>query len=465
MKFEFVHNEASGRLILIFAGWGSDASTFADVSMPGWDVAVVSGLDGSAPDLSALDRYATVYLYAWSLGVWSAGRLANSLNPTKAFAINGTPFPYDDAKGIPQAVFEGTARALDERNLYKFRVRMCGGLSAYRQCEGLFGHIHDVERLRHELRFVQEQGSCGSPIHWDAAYVGSDDHIFPPQNQERAWCGLTRVVSLAGAPHYVDMQQIVQQTVVDVAKVGRRFTRSLATYDAHAHAQRLIASNLAGMMCSYATLFGGDAIEIGCGTGIFTREWSKYFAAARATFIDLCDMPVYGVAGKEEYIKGDAEAVMMRMAGTRRGEVAALFSASAIQWFSNMPLFFANCAQVMRPDGFMAMSTFAPGNLRELQALRPDHLQYATAGQLRDMLTVCFDDVRVEEGSVELEFSSALEALRHLQLTGVTASGSRRATMGELRRFAATYPMNARGRYTLTFRPLYLLASRPRPLG
>jgi len=465
MKFEFVHNEASSRLILIFAGWGSDAYTFADVAMPGWDVAVVSGLDGLAPDISAIGRYATVYLYAWSLGVWSAGRLAGRLNPAKAFAINGTPWPCDDDRGIPQAVFDGTANALDERNLYKFRVRMCGGLSAYKQCEGRFGHIRDVERLRRELRFVQEQGVCGSPIRWDAAYVGSDDRIFPPQNQERAWRGFTRVVSLEGAPHYVDMQRIVRQTVVDVAKVGSRFTRSLATYDAHAHAQRLIASNLADMVRSYATLRGGDAIETGSGTGIFTREWSKHFTAARATFIDLCDMPVYGVAGTEEYIKGDAEAAMMRLAVERRGGVAALFSASAIQWFSNLPLFFANCARVLRPDGFMAMSTFAPGNLEELQALRPDHLQYATAGQMREMLTGCFGDVRVEEGRVELEFSSALEALRHLQLTGVTASGSRRATVGELRRFAATYPMNVRGRYTLTFRPLYLLASRPRSLG
>ena len=106
------------------------------------------------------------------------------------------------------------------------------------------------------------------------------------------------------------------------------------------------------------------------------------------------------------------------------------------------------------------MSTFAPGNLCELQRLREDHLQYLPADKLQEILTPLFSRVSVEEDVVAIDFTTPLEALRHLQLTGVTVSGGRHAGIGELRRFADTFPMNSRGRYTLTFRPVYILARK-----
>lgn len=465
MRLDFLRHEYNDRLILIFAGWGSDKESFRNVSMPGWDVAVVSEINAVVPDFSILEAYGTVYLYAWSLGVRSADRyLPETLAVTKAYAINGTLNPCDDAEGIPEAVFINTLKGLDARNLYKFRVRMCGGVAAYKALADRFEHINDVDSLRAQLAIVADAKAEERKrrLKWDRAYISTEDRIFPVSNQKRAWTGVAEIFELTDAPHYVDLQEIVTRTIVDAARVGKRFTRSLTTYDAHAHAQRLISETLAQKASRYFPAHPIEkAIEIGPGTGLFTSRWSEIFKADSVTFIDVCDMPHYGIARHERYFKEDAEAVMSRLAQSEAGDFSALFSTSAIQWFSNLPLFFDNCARVLRPDGFMAVSTFAPGNLMELQRLRPDHLQYTDTGAIKEMLGSRFEKTEVEESKIELEFTTAIEALRHLQLTGVTSLGGHSAGISKLRHFAETFPMNGRGRYVLTFRPVYILAGNP----
>lgn len=462
MRLEFLTDNGADRLILIFAGWGSDARLFSDIEMPGWDVAVLSGFDDTVPNLSKLKSYPTVYLFAWSLGVWQAERLLPGfLTPVRAYALNGTPWPGHDTKGIPAAIFAGTAATLSERNLRKFRVRMCGGTAAYETAAQHFDHISDIETLRSELQFVEANPLPEAPrLHWDAAYIGADDRIFPPQNQRAAWSGHTEIIEMQ-MPHLPEFAAIVRRCVVNVERVGKRFTRSMSTYDAHAHAQRLIAERLCAKAFEGKTLSADKTLEIGPGTGLFTRQWSKLLSPAEALFIDLCPMPCYGVAPAERYFEEDAEAAVERLAQIETGSVDAVFSTSAIQWFSNLPHFFDNCRRLMRPDALLAMTTFAPGNLSELQSLRPDHLRYPEAEELRNILTPLFENVRVEQEDIEIEFSTPADALRHLQLTGVTTTGTK-VPISQLRRFLATFPMNPRGRYTLTFRPIYLLCSNPK---
>ena len=458
MNLDFTHKSNSDRLILIIAGWGSDARTFAHVTMPGWDVAVISGIDSQLTDMSDVNKYSTIYMYAWSLGVWTAQYfLGHTLKPTKAYAINGTTTPCDNLTGIPVDIFEGTTNTLNDKNLYKFRVRMCGGLSSYKTHAARFEGINDVERLRRELMFVSQYQGRHASFQWDGAFISMDDKIFPVENQVAAWSDVTDVVRL-DAPHYVDMQLIIRQTIVDVARVGKRFSRSMDTYDAHSHAQRLIAKRLVEKMLPLLNNAAGNIIEIGCGTGNLTREWSKYIHAEQAHFVDLCDVPKFGVAGEEYYYRDDAEKVSAHLADAYPTSFSAVLSASTIQWFSNLPLFFHNCARAVKPGGVVALSTFAPGNLWELQSLRPDHLRYFSADELKKMAAKWFKNVQISQEDVVLEFTTPFDALRHLQLTGVTASGSRQAGVGEIRRFADNYPMNDRGRYTLTFKPIYIVA-------
>ena len=462
MNFELLRKSAgTTRLILIVAGWASDAASYRHVNMPGWDVAVLWGIDAVVPDLSCLKQYRTVYLYAWSLGVFVADRLlAGAIDITSAFAINGTTLPYSDDCGIPTHIFDGTARGLTERGLSKFRMRMFDSVADYKEHASEYGAPSDIGRLRDELYYVA--GECSRPsaasIDWTSVFIGRNDRIFPVGNQERAWLGKAPVQML-DAPHYIDIQDVVRRTIVNVERVGDRFSRSMGTYNAHAHAQRVIAERLVDEFMAGIPNVLDNLVEIGPGTGLLTRCWGASHRVAFATFIDLCDMADYGVASSERYFCEDAEVVMARLAATEPGTVDAVVSASAIQWFSNLDYFFSCCASVLRHGGRIAMSTFAPGNLSELHALRPDHLRYLPVDVIREILDRYFQDVRVVEDVVELDFTSPLEALRHLQLTGVTSSGHKSA-IGELRRFAEAYPVNSRGRYSLSFRPIYISATK-----
>lgn len=464
MKLAFTRSNArSGRLILIFAGWSTSLPLYSHIRMEGWDTCVCTGTFSAETDTAflhrALEPYPTVYLYAWSLGVVSAIRavLEGAVEFTAAFAVAGTPWPCDDTLGIPEGIYRGTTERLDARNLRKFQMRMFADTAQFRLWEPKLASDQSIAELQAELRAAAEPLEADD-VNFDTAYITAADRIFPPENQRRAWHGSAKTVELQ-EPHFIDLQRIVELTIVDTGRVAAHFNRAMPTYSAHAHAQRLIARRLADLLP--ASHVPNNVIEIGPGTGLFTALWSRKWPAATATFIDLCDMPRYRQCPSDRYLQGDAEAAMECIAQAEPASVDAILSASAIQWLANLQRFFCHCAEALRPGGTLAVSTFAPGNLSELLALRPDHLRYPSAEELRQMLWSHFQDIDIHQETVEIEFTTPLEALRHLSLTGVTATGTH-ASVGELRRFAAAYPMNGRGRYSLTFRPLYITARKPR---
>lgn len=434
---------------------------YEHVQMSGWDTMVCLGQNLKTDEARKLAEivsdYSTVYVYGYSLGVAAAIRALKTvdIHPAALFAVNGTPTPCDDMRGIPVAIYEGTTEGLTERNLKKFQMRMFGDTSLYREWADRLPRTQSVDRLQKELR--EATAEIRAVPTFDAAFIGTADRIFPPENQHNAWDGLTKVVEIE-APHFIDLQNVIERTIVDTGRVAARFNRAMHTYSAHAHAQRLIAERLMELAfqrrCEVQNL-----IEVGPGTGLFTALWQHRWNVQKALYMDLCDMPHYGAAPREQYLQGDAEESMQHVADEKIDRVDAVVSASAIQWLSNLPLFFHNCAAVMHDGALLAVSTFAPGNLKELLALRPDLLRYPSADELAEMARREFRDVAVSCEDVEIEFTTPLEALRHLSLTGVTTAGTR-TSVGELRRFAAAYPMNARGRYTLTFRPLYLIANK-----
>lgn len=463
MKLEFLKRENSSKLLLIFAGWSTGPALYMDINQEGWDSALVWGTDNSAPDFSSLYAYDTIYLYAWSFGVFFAEKfLPSNLRLSAAYAIAGTPTPCDDAEGIPCAVFRGTASTLSERNLQKFQLRMAGSKEAYEFNKERLGLPYSPE-LSGQLEWVASH-SIESHIDWTAAYITLEDRIFPAQNQKSAWGDRCKVVDIS-SPHLVDIKGIISSTVIDLGKVRRQFSRSMATYSPHAHAQRLIAGHLNSYLQSRNPLDCERVIEIGPGTGLFTNEWKKSIHPKEAYFMDLCEMPDYNAAPVQHFLQGDAEAEITEMANSRSenqlvGKVDAIISASAIQWFADPERFFINAYRLLKPGGILAVSTFSPGNLPELHGLRHDPMCYPSAEKIKIFLRD-YNEVKIIEEKVEIDFTTPLEALRHLRLTGVTGSGAS-ATASALKRFASQYPQNSRGRFSLTFKPLYILASKPK---
>ena len=252
---------------------------------------------------------------------------------------------------------------------------------------------------------------------------------------------------------------------MDTALIRQRFSAASASYDAEAEAQQHIAARLWALAAPHVTS-GADVLEIGAGTGLLTRLILE--AQPRSlTVNDLYLSPqvqelAQQFSGRVQCREGDAEHLEFG------GPFDAVLSASTVQWFADIPAFFARCAGLLPKGGLLAFSSFLPGNLQEVAALTGVGLTYASAAELQGQLAPNFDLLAVEQGDVTLHFASPRHVLLHLRHTGVT--GIRSVVWGKnsykdfVARYTARYG-NAQG-VRLTYRPVYVLAkSKEMPCG
>ncbi len=203
---QYLHPKSNEKLLLFFAGWGMDEQPFLHYSPVGKDLIVAYSYTDLLLDESLLAGYREIEVFAWSMGVWAAAtvlpELQNSNYPiSTCTAINGTPFPIDDEKGIPAQLFKGTLDTLSDKTLEKFRFRMCGS-------KDLFNYFlerapqRDIEDLRSELIAIEKTASTKSPtaFQWHQAYIGKEDRIFHVENQKRAWSDTA--YTIIDATHY-----------------------------------------------------------------------------------------------------------------------------------------------------------------------------------------------------------------------------------------------------------------------
>lgn len=449
MKLEYISRKESRRLILIYAGWSTLPHLYRDIEMPGWDVAVAYdyGCLGSIDDRIA--GYDTTYLFAWSLGVCAADHTLSPARISKAFAINGTVAPVSDLYGIPAHIFAGTRESLTPDSLRKFRRRMMSDSDTFRS---IFSDAEEcderIRELAEELRTFEELPASPMPnLNWTRAYVAADDRIFPCANMRRAWLQspATRIVEIPGS-HYPDLQGIISGVIADTEKVSDRFQKAFGTYDSHAIAQQMIALHLGRLVADrMADISSGDIsrlLEIGPGTGFLTSAWRSFLHPESADFVDIASVGPFDIGCKASYHKADAE----RWIADGSDVYDIIMSASAIQWFADIPRFIRNCARRLRAAGILAISTFAPGNLGELDNLRPAPLIYPSAGQLKSWLEPYFEQIHIGSSSIRLEFESRRHLLMHLKHTGVAGSSSAKASPAQIS--------------TLTYKPLFILCTR-----
>lgn len=452
MTLSFTTQHNSQRLILIYAGWAMDAMPFQDLHCEGYDIAVAydhrQPADSQA--VRALGAYSEICVIAWSFGVIAAtGFMLThpSLPFTARIAVNGTLHPIHDIKGIPTAIFQGTLRTLSESVLEKFDRRMCGSRQELSRFLASGISRRDIPSLADELRAIsvmQPMGEYASV--WDIVYIGRNDHIIPTANQIEAWKGHPDVRP-ADCAHLPDFQWIIDHAIINKALVARRFHSSATTYNTLATVQRDTACALAETI---ARAIGqkpvADALEVGSGTGLLTREIVRSVAPARLTLWDIAPIPdsLPGI-----HRQCDAEAAATQLPDRSLDLIA---SASTIQWFNSPAAFIRQCRRVLRHGGLLALSTFGPDNFAELAPFINTPLHYPDTSRWRQMLTDAgFSRIDITESHRILTFPSAAGLLRHIRQTGVNAL-AQPAAVAQARAILHS------GITTLTYHPLCISA-------
>lgn len=204
MNKRWLNKQGNKSCILYFNGWAEDENAVKHLDTGTFDICMFNDYNPVSPIDEKINEYSTIYLVAWSLGVWAAAKsLSQSqIKITKAIALNGTQQPIDISQGISPSVFKATLDTWNEKNRNKFNIRMMGGRKQYAQ---LINRIstREVENQKSELSNMLKEVSSNKAveINFDCALIGSNDLIFTPANQLNHWNARARIVE-TDVTHY-----------------------------------------------------------------------------------------------------------------------------------------------------------------------------------------------------------------------------------------------------------------------
>lgn len=281
------------------------------------------------------------------------------------------------------------------------------------------------------------------------------------------------------------MSNSIFQTI-DKELVARRFAHARSTYDREAGVQRQVAGKMMRLLTD-ALLAEGTLpenvstrfrhiVELGCGTGSYSRLLKETLCPETLLLNDLCpemeecvralcllaDYPKATTVNAEtepdvRFLPCDAE-LLDFPSGTD-----LITSCSTLQWFADTERFFNRCHRFLADDGILAFTTFGKKNMHEIHALTGNGLNYLPLESLKAMLSPRFDILYAEEEIVSLPFDTPLQVLQHLKLTGVTGTEKRVWTRGRLQAFCEEYTKhfgNENRKVPLTYHPIYMIAKK-----
>lgn len=211
-------------------------------------------------------------------------------------------------------------------------------------------------------------------------------------------------------------------SVLDKRLVNRSFAAAACEYDQHAQLQRQVGLQLVECFPPKAL----QGLDLGCGTGFLTKQLALSELAADWIALDLA-LPMLQVARDNlktfqniHYLCADAEALPLA-----NQSVGQIYSNLALQWCQNLPVLFADCRRVLKPEGQLVFSSFGPGTLKELKSAWSQVDNYAhvndftSAEALATALSQAgFNDIQIETTVFEIAYPTVMHLMRELKGLG-----------------------------------------------
>ena len=153
----------------------------------------------------------------------------------------------------------------------------------------------------------------------------------------------------------------------DRRQVQRAFARAAASYEQNDALQRRVQSRLLERL-DYYEHTPACVLDVGCGTGRGTAMLKRRWPRAQVIALDVALPMLRAARRRAGWMKpfarvcGDALALPL----TDRS-VDVLHSSLCIQWCESPRELFAEFARVLKPGGFMAVSSLGPDTLHELR--------------------------------------------------------------------------------------------------
>lgn len=154
-----------------------------------------------------------------------------------------------------------------------------------------------------------------------------------------------------------------QSGLPDKRRVADSFSRAAHSYDSVAALQRAVGIELLARLP--LQLAPQRWLDLGCGTGHFSRVLAVRYPDAEGVALDLAEgmlRHARPLGGAQRFVAGDAESLPLR-----DGCCDLLFSSLAVQWCGDFSAVLAEACRVLRPGGVLAFSSLCVGTLQELR--------------------------------------------------------------------------------------------------
>lgn len=149
------------------------------------------------------------------------------------------------------------------------------------------------------------------------------------------------------------------------SEVKRCFNKAFSTYDANCHAQRAVGQKLIYLLKNHSGNYK-KIIDLGCGTGLITKELSENFFLQQLTAIDIAPhllaIAKLRLEKNVEFIEADFDQLSLSFKS-----YDLIFSNMSLQWSNDLSTSSKIMYQHLSSKGLFAFSLPLIGTFHELQ--------------------------------------------------------------------------------------------------
>lgn len=205
------------------------------------------------------------------------------------------------------------------------------------------------------------------------------------------------------------------------------FNKKFDTYDENAIVQKIVASHLVELIKEEKNgkNYFKSVLEIGCGTGVFTRKFLKNYSPDKIILNDLFQVERFlNNVPYNSFLFGDILKIEIP-------NVDTIISSSVFQWISP----FEELIKKLSFCKNLYFSIYIYGNLKEIEDHFNVSLDYLNIDEIENILKKSFNKVKYKKECIPLEFNTSLDALRHLKNSGVT--GFKKSSISKIKSFSS----------------------------
>lgn len=221
------------------------------------------------------------------------------------------------------------------------------------------------------------------------------------------------------------------KAVLDSNHIQRAFGRAAPTYAQHSALQREVEDQLLERL-EYFEGKPTRVLDIGCGPGRATLVLRKRFKEASIVALDIALPMLKSIrpGWLRPIARVCANAIDLPLADA---SIDIVFSNLCMQWIDDVPTLLNEFRRVLRPNGYVAFSTFGPDTLHELRTAwsmaddTPHVSQFADIARLGDaMLSAGFRNPVLDVDRFTQSHTDAASLMRALKSIGATNADPRR---------------------------------------